>query len=196
MISNHPLDPSSWLSRYGDYLYSFCRLRVSDADTAEDLLQETMLTAYKARDTFRGQSSEITWLVSILRNKITDHYRKKDVLREAGDFSEWTQKESIDNFFDHATGHWLSETAPRAWDSADSSLLKDEFEDVLGQCLQKMPSKLAPVFMARFFDEEEAETICKVHGLSPSNYWVILHRARVMLRACLEKNWFLTKNPR
>ncbi len=186
-------DPSSWLTQYGDYLYSFCRLRVGHAETAEDLVQETLLSAYKARDSFKGQSTEITWLVSILKNKITDYYRKKDILRDAGSYLEESDREFAGDFFDAGNGHWLRSAAPQAWVQADSAVINEEFEAVMGKCLQKMPPKLAPVFMARFFDDEEAETICKVHGISPSNYWVIIHRAKVMLRACLEKNWFLTK---
>ena len=186
-------DPSSWLTQYGDYLYSFCRLRVGHAETAEDLVQETLLSAYKARDSFKGQSTEITWLVSILKNKITDYYRKKDIRRDAGSYLEGSDQEFAGDFFDAGNGHWLRSAAPQAWVQADSAVINEEFEAVMGKCLQKMPPKLAPVFMARFFDDEEAETICKVHGISPSNYWVIIHRAKVMLRACLEKNWFLTK---
>lgn len=193
---NFELTPSSWLTNYGDYLYSFCRLRVSHAETAEDLVQETLLTAYKAKDTFRGESAEITWLVSILKNKITDYYRRKNILKDAGDYLELSDKESIGDFFDPANGHWQRGAAPQTWNDADAALLEAEFENVLGRCLEKMPPKLAPVFMARFFDEEDSETICKVHGLSASNYWVIIHRAKVLLRACLEKNWFLTKTTR
>ncbi len=186
-------DPSSWLTQYGDYLYSFCRLRVGHAETAEDLVQETLLSAFKARDSFKGQSSEITWLVSILKNKITDYYRKKDILRDAGSYLEGSDQEFAGDFFDAGNGHWLRSAAPQAWVQADSAVINEEFETVMGKCLQKLPQKLAPVFMARFFDDEEAETICKVHGISPSNYWVIIHRAKVMLRACLEKNWFNSK---
>ncbi|MBL7850215.1 MAG: sigma-70 family RNA polymerase sigma factor [Cyclobacteriaceae bacterium] len=191
------LDPENWLPNYGDYLYSYCLQRVNHPETAEDIVQETLVAALRAKDGFKGESSEATWLVAILKNKITDFYRKKDVLKEAGDYLESTEKEFSEYFFDASNGHWLREAAPQSWsDSADAGLEKAEFDQVLRKCLEKMPPKLAPVFIARFFDDEDSETICKVHRISPSNYWVIMHRAKLLLRACLERNWFLSASPK
>lgn len=166
-------------------------MRVNHRETAEDLVQETFISAVKARETFKGDSSEKTWLVAILKNKIIDYYRKKDLLRDNGHYLEITEREFSDHFFDHNTGHWLRDAAPRAWsEPADMALDQEEFQDILQQCVKKMPPRLAPVFIARFFDDEDAESICKVHGISSSNYWVMIHRARVLIRSCLEKNWF------
>lgn len=185
------LQPERWLPDHGDYLYAFCLQRVNHPQTAEDLVQETLISAFKAKDSFKGDSSEITWLVAILKNKITDYYRKKDILKDAADYLESTEHEFGENFFD-SRGHWLPGSAPRAWaPGSDAALESREFDAVMKKCVEKMPPKLVPVFVARYLDEEDSETICKVHRLSPSNYWVILHRAKVLLRACLEKNWFL-----
>jgi len=185
------LDPENWLTRHGDYLLSFVMLRVGDKQLAEDLVQETLVSAWKSRDTFKGDSSEVTWLVAILRNKVTDYYRKRDILKDAVEYLGKTDQEFYNNFFDKTTGHWLREAAPKAWsESTDAGVESAEFDIILRDCVQKMPSRLAPVFVARFFEDEDAETICKAHGISPSNYWVIIHRAKVLIRACLEKNWF------
>lgn len=189
-----PLNPDSWLKSYGDYLFSYCMLRVNHRETSEDLVQETLISAFKARDTFRGDSSEATWLVTILKNKIIDHYRKKDVLKDAEDYLSSTDRDFSKNFFDPENGHWLREASPQAWDlAADFNIEQAEFNEVLQACVHKMPPKLVPVFIAKFFDDEDSETICKVHNISPSNYWVIIHRAKVLIRACLEKRWFLKK---
>jgi RNA polymerase sigma-70 factor (TIGR02943 family) len=186
------LQPERWLPDHGDYLYAYCLQRVNHQQIAEDLVQETLVAALKARDSFKGESSEATWLVAILKNKIIDYYRKKDILKNATDYLESTEDQFSDSFFDSRNGHWLPESAPGDWAvSADLAIETGEFDLVLNQCLQNMPPRLAPVFIARYFDEEDSATICKVHGLSASNYWVILHRAKVLLRACLEKNWFL-----
>lgn len=185
------LDPENWLNRYGDYLLSFGMLRVSDKQLAEDLVQETLVSAWKARESFKGGSSEITWLVSILRNKITDHYRKKDVLKDTANYLVKTENEFNDNFFDRSSGHWLNASAPKIWSEAsDAGIERAEFDTALRNCIEKMPPRFVPVFVARFFEDEDAETICKAHGISSSNYWVIIHRAKVMMRACLEKTWF------
>jgi RNA polymerase sigma-70 factor (ECF subfamily) len=185
------LNPDSWLTSYGDYLFSYCMLRINHRETAEDLVQDTLISAFRSKDSFKGESSEVTWLVAILKNKIIDYYRKKDILKDAQDYLKSTDGSFYENFFDPGDGHWLRDAAPRAWNSpADASVENDEFQRVLQACVQKMPPKLVPVFVAKFFDEEDSETICKVHNISPSNYWVIIHRAKVLIRACLEKNWF------
>ena len=192
--SNSLLDPGSWVRSFGDFLFSYALLKVGNRETAEDLVQETFVSAIKARDTFKGDSSEKTWLVAILKNKIIDYYRKNDVLKESADYVKETDDEFSDGYFDKSTGHWLKATAPRDWSvSADHSIQNAEFEKILHACIHKMPPKLIPVFLARFIDGEDSNVICKVHKLSASNYWVMIHRAKVLLRGCLEKNWFLTK---
>jgi len=169
-------------------------MKVGTTSIAEDLVQETFLSAIRAKDSFKGESTEKTWLVSILKNKIIDHYRKKDVLKNASEYIAETEQEFTGSFFDLNDGHWLRHMAPVAWgESADGAIDSAEFNDVLQNCIKKMPNKLAPVFIAKFIDEEDTDEICKVHNISSSNYWVILHRARVLMRSCLEKNWFMSK---
>jgi RNA polymerase sigma-70 factor (TIGR02943 family) len=188
------LEPASWVKSFGDYLFSYALLKIGDRDTASDLVQETFVSAIRGKDTFHGDSSEKTWLMAILKNKIIDHYLKKDVLKNASEYISETEADFSAHFFERANGHWLSDAAPQFWaESADSAINKTEFESILQMCVQKMPSKLIPVFVAKFMDDEDSETICKVHGISSSNYWVIIHRAKVLIRSCLEKNWFLTK---
>lgn len=188
------LNPAEWVTSLGDYLFSYAYMKVGDRATAEDLVQETFVSGIRSVDTFKGESSEKTWLVAILKNKIIDHYRKKDVLRNATEYVAETDFDFTKNFFDTNNGHWLAPASPSSWAaSADSSMESEEFEKTLQLCIHKMPSKLIPVFIAKFIDDEEPEIICKVYGISSSNYWVILHRAKVLIRSCLEKNWFLTK---
>ena len=189
----HSLNPDLWLKSYGDYLFSYCMLRVNHRETAEDLVQETLISAFRAKDSFKGESTEATWLTAILKNKIIDHYRSKDILKEAKDYLESTEQDFSNNFFEGQNGHWLRGSAPQQWSSpADTSVEQAEFAEILRTCIHKMPSKLVHVFVAKFFDDEDSETICKVHNITSSNYWVIVHRAKVLIRACLEKNWFHT----
>ena len=186
------LRPAEWLKNYGDYLYSLAFLKVSSKETAEDLVQDTFISAYKAKDSFREDSSEKTWLAAILKNKIIDHYRKKDVLKDAVSYITNTESEFDSHFFNENNGHWLDSAAPASWnETADKKFNQLEFNKILQYCIQKMPPKLVPVFMAKFLDEEDSEVICKVFNISSSNYWVILHRAKVLMRTCLEKKWFL-----
>ena len=189
------LNPADWLRLYGDYLFSLAMMKTGDKELAEDLVQETFFSAIKAKESFKGNSNEKTWLTAILKNKIIDHYRKKNVLKDAGDYLADTEQNFHNAFFSSAEndfGHWTKETAPQVWkmSGADNALNNKEFFRILQYCIEKMPSKLVPVFLAKFIDEEESEMICKAFNITPSNYWVIIHRAKVLMRSCLEKNWF------
>jgi RNA polymerase sigma-70 factor (TIGR02943 family) len=193
-INKETLKPTEWIKKYADYLYSLTLIKIGNKETAEDLVQETFLSALKAKDSFKGESSEKTWLTSILKNKIIDHYRKKDILKDVTIYISDTEQDFDKHFFNKNDGHWLTADAPLAWtESADAKITRNEFHQVLHYCVQKMPPRLVPVFVARFFDEADSEFICKEYKITPSNYWVMIHRAKVLIRSCLEKNWFLAK---
>jgi len=192
---NKALDPAGWVRLYGDYLFSLAMLKTGNKELAEDLVQETFLSAIKAKESFKGISNERTWLTVILKNKITDHHRKKDVLKDTDHYLAKTEQGFQSSFFSNAKkdlGHWTMEAAPQNWknDGADASLNNKEFIKILESCLEKMPARFAPVFLARYLDEDGAEIICKDFNITPSNYWVIVHRAKMLMRSCLEKNWF------
>ncbi len=190
------LHPGKWVHLYGDYLFSLAVMKTGNNELAEDLVQETFLSAIKAKETFKGNSSEKTWLTAILKNKIIDHYRKKNILQNAEDYLADTQQSFHNSFFSSSQddfGHWTKEASPQEWanEAADASVNYKEFFKILRFCIDKMPSRLVPVFLSRFIDEEDAENICKEFNISPSNYWVIIHRAKVLMRNCLEKHWFV-----
>lgn len=192
----HLLSPANkWIDLYGDYLYSIAVFKTNDKVVSQDLVQETFLSALKSREQFKGESSEKTWLTVILNNKIIDHYRKKNILRNTSDYLNETDENFHQAFFSDDIkewGHWKEETSPMAWvgENADSRLNNNELKKVMEYCLQKLPNSLAPVFFSRFLDEKNADKICKELNISSSNYWTIIHRAKILLRACLEKNWF------
>jgi RNA polymerase sigma-70 factor (ECF subfamily) len=189
------LQPEKWVMLYGDYLYSLAMMKTGNRETAQDLVQETFLSAVKAKDAFNGLSSEKTWLTTILRNKVVDFYRKKDVLKDASEYLSETDTSFHTAFFESAAesyGHWRHNTAPRAWsEGADAAIKRKEFYKILQYCIDKMPPKLIPAFVAKYIDETDTEKICKELDLSSSNYWVMIHRSKVLMRSCLEKNWFL-----
>ena len=71
-----PPGPAQWPDRYGDELYRFALSRVSDDNAAEELVQDTFLSALDGLVAFRGEASKRTWVFVILRRKIIDHYRR------------------------------------------------------------------------------------------------------------------------
>ncbi len=181
------LDANRWVKDYSDMLYRFAIPRVNDRDTARDLVQETFLAAWRNADNFKGEISEKNWLFTILKNKIIDHYRKAST-RLTVNLPETDQE---DHFFDEA-GHWQGAEGPQNWvPDAGKSLDRKEFYKVLENCRKNLKELQNIVFSMKYLDGFESEEICKELQLTPSNYWVLLHRAKLQLRSCLEKNWFL-----
>src|SRR6187402_2806157 len=97
---SHQLQPGRWLSAYGNSLYSYALIKTGDAKTAEDLLQDTFLSGIRAQASFKGNSTEKTWLFSILKNKIIDYYRKKDVLKDVSAYIADTEPGFSGHFFE------------------------------------------------------------------------------------------------
>jgi RNA polymerase sigma-70 factor (ECF subfamily) len=184
MSENTHIQPENWVSNYADYLYSFALRRINDPELCKDLIQETFIAALKSQNGFKGRSSERTWLTSILKNKIVDVYRSK-VSRESPDLNSGDQ--ALEGLFDN-NGHWKANHFPQQWDMNDSFESK-EFATMLRSCMGRLPSIWSVVFKLKYMDDERTDKICRDLNLTSSNYWVILHRAKVMLRACVEKNW-------
>jgi len=189
----HILNPEKWIDKYADYLYSFAYNRVNDGETAKDLVQETFLSALKARDGFKGEATEKTWLVSILKRKIIDLYRK-NAAHPQQSFEESEQyKVAYSHYFSETgfmQGEWNKTNAPKPWNvSEKNNMEQKEFKHILSQCLNKLPKMWASVFSLKYLEEEESESICKELNITSSNYWVIIHRAKLQMRECLEKNW-------
>ena len=191
-------EPRQWVARFGDELYRFALGRVPTAEAAEELVQETFVSALGALAAFRGQASERTWLFVILKRKIIDHYRRqaRSPLVSAGVYSRPGGIGSP-SFFMPDDGHWREEQYPMAWDDARSDegrgdvlLEQQELHAILRRCQQRLPPQQLAVFVLRFVEELPAEDICQELSITASNYWVIVHRAKLQLRRCLEKNWF------
>lgn len=172
-----------WLNEHGDYLYRFALARLRDATQAEDVVQETFLAAIKS-DSFGGQSSPRTWLTGILKHKIIDVMRKGVREMNISDIQE--DDANMDEFFDD-TGHWAEK--PLAWDIPHDALEQKQFLSVLQQCIDKLPKKAAAIFNMRDIQELENNEICKELNISTTNAWVMLYRARMGMRKCLEMHW-------
>ena len=188
----HLLEPHRWVERYGDYLFNYAIVRVNDREIAEDLVQETFLAGLKSRDGFRGDSSERTWLTSILKRKIVDSYRKKYTSKESS-FGEFEQTFFDGDFYkseDPVKGHWLEGKGPNSNSLLpEGELERTELMKYIRLCIGNLKPQLASAFIMKMIDEEDSDTICKELGITPSNLWVILHRARLKMRDCLEKKW-------
>ncbi len=179
--------PENWIDLHGDILYRYALSRVGKPEIAEDLVQEALLAALQNAKSFLGGSSERTWLISILKRKIIDHFRKTGREKPLSGSEEARLSYEDGGYFDE-TGHWKN---IQEWGSLPSDILEDkEFWRVLSGCLDKLPLRMRQVFLLSEQDGLKGKEVCKVLGLSPSNLWVLLHRAKNGLRQCLETNWF------
>jgi RNA polymerase sigma-70 factor (ECF subfamily) len=186
-------DPALWTEKYGDILFSYAMSRIYRRELAEDLVQETFLSALRSKESFKGESKEQTWLISILKNKIIDHYRKAGSSREKMILDqnwEYSGEESPFQQEGPFKGHWKKEAAPgRSGFSMEDMIEKEEFQRILELCVGLLPEKWAAAFTLKIMEECESTEICKDLDISSSNLWVILHRARLKVRECLEKKW-------
>lgn len=188
--SQNVLNPAQWVELYSDYLYKYAYYRVNNDELAQDLVQDCFLAALKGADSYKGEASEKTWLVSILKNKIIDHYKKASTKNESPLQLSTYDAPSYDYFFDkEAKGHWKGESKPKDWAVTENNFDIKEFYKTLEKCLGQLPEKWKGVFTMSLLDDEEAKQVCKEFEISPSNFWVIIHRAKLQVRACLEKNW-------
>ena len=172
-----------WLSEHGDYLYRFALARLRDPHLAEDAVQETFLAAIK-NPSFAEQSSPRTWLTGILKHKVIDILRKS--VREIAASELVEEDANMDEFFD-AQGHWTD--MPQNWGIPDNALELQQFLAVLQDCLDRLPAKQQTLFMLRDVEENPNEEICKELNITATNAWVMLYRARMGMRKCLEMNW-------
>lgn len=174
-------DPARWLQEHGDYLFRYARRRLYTDELAEDAVQETLLAAFKAHRQFAGESSERTWLTGILKHKIVDLIRSqaREVTASGGD----NDNDDWESLFDQS-GHWL-ETF-RDWGNPESELEKSRIRQALDECFRRLKPALAQIFSLRELSGLGNEEICKELDISATNAWVMLHRARLFLRECLD----------
>ncbi|MEP3477769.1 MAG: sigma-70 family RNA polymerase sigma factor [Fuerstiella sp.] len=178
------LGPSSWQETYGDYLFHFAKSRLSDSFVAEEVVQDTLLGALQSFSKFKGQASELTWLVGILRNKIADHYRGKSRAR-------------VDAFTDSIlayTSDWADVETAKVSDSVWSvapadELERQEFWEVIHESMNRMPAGVATAFRLSVIEGQSTAAICDELNISSGNFWVRLHRARNYLAQIVNDRW-------
>lgn len=168
-------------------LLRIARLQLRNDTWAEDVVSETLIAALENAASFAGQSQVKTWVVGILKHKIIDQFRKtsREVSMEAQ--TESAEVETFDELF-RPNGHRLE--TPADWGDPEASLSRTQFLEILQLCLDKLPANLGRIFMMREWLEYETNQICKELSITPTNCFVMLFRARMRLRECLELNWF------
>ncbi len=189
-------DPAVWVEENGNFLYAYAFSRVRNESVAEDLVQETLLAAMQSQNKFEAKSAEKTWICGILKHKIVDYFRKSS--REVELTDEEADMSSYDYLFREEgvwKDHWTAESRPMVWNENPEKCLENrEFRGILTHCLGELPERVANCFTLREMDGLDSAEICAILEISPNNFWVMMHRARLHLRRCLNFNWFRKGN--
>lgn len=168
------------VEEHSDYLLSFAMSKLRDLDLSKDLVQDTFVSAITKIETFENRSNIRTWLTSILNRKIIDHWRK----------AETRYTDPISSFFDQddSQKHWILDKKENAsMETIEDEIIHEETNNDLMDCVGKLPEKWKGVIASKYLDEKVSEEICKDLNITPSNLWVIIHRAKLLLRDCLKK---------
>ena len=185
MSTNADIDVNALVEDHSDYLLSFAMSKLRDLDLAKDLVQDTFLSALTKLESFEHRSKLRTWLTSILNRKIIDHWRK----------AETRYTDPVSSFFsqdEKKSGHWLDSKGNQGnLGTVEDQISQEETMVELAECLDKLPEKWRGVVASKYLDELESEQICKEFEITPSNLWVIIHRAKLVLRDCLQAKWKL-----
>ncbi len=180
-----PADYCRQIEALRPVLLKYARLQLRNEAWAEDAVSETLLAALEKPHAFGGQSQLKTWLIGILKHKLVDQIRKnsRELSTTAGDDGE-----DLENLLFASDGHWRE--AQHDWGNPEDALRQVDFMKVLEACVEKLPGQQGRLFMMREWLELESEEICKELAITPTNLWVMLHRARLRLRECLQLGWF------
>lgn len=167
-------------------LLKYARLQLRNEAWAEDAVSETLLAALEKPQAFGGKSQFKTWLIGILKHKLVDQIRRHS--REVSGSTEADDGEDLDELLFTAAGHWRE--SPHDWGNPEDALRQVDFMKVLEACVEKLPGQQGRLFMMREWLELDSDEICTALAITPSNLWVMLHRARLRLRECMQAGWF------
>ncbi len=177
-------DLNAWVETYTEEMVRWAFQKTSSQEIARDLVQDTFLAAAEKYENFLGKSTPKTWLFAILNNKIVDYYRKQ--MRQP--------TISADNLFSDVfdeNGSWQSQRVPKDWHQKEEHLLDNEdFKIVLKNCMEALPDKWYTCIKMKYLVNKSGDEICQELKIAPTNYWQIIHRAKIQLRQCIESNWF------
>lgn len=171
------------VNTYTKDLFAYTFSKVQQKEVAEDIVQDTFLSAYQSYEKFEGKSNAKTWLFSILQHKIADYFRLKyKAVKEV-------HIDVIEQFFDE-NDRWKPEYRPQDWGNEKALLDDPEFAKTLKGCFEHLPEKWSSAVKLKYLEEHDADGICNQLEITKANFWQIIHRAKLQLRNCLELKWF------
>ena len=191
-MSGHILYDDDFLETLRRQMLKFASLQLSDGHLAEDAVQEALIGALRNAKSFSGRSALQTWVFAILKNKIADLLRQRQRVVDASSLLHEDEEDEDFAALFNRKGFWGPDDHPTNWGNPHETLRESQFWRVIEACLEGLPANQARVFMMREFVELDSGEICASVGISTSNLNVMLYRARMRLRECLENRWFVS----
>jgi RNA polymerase sigma-70 factor (TIGR02943 family) len=180
---------AQWVHQFSDELYSWAYFKTSNKEVAEDLVQDTFLAAFQKIEQFEGKSQPKTWLFSILNNKIIDYYRlSARTTKKSFSLTETSGIERSEGLFS-SYGCWKTNAIKANYDQEAALLDNPEFNAVLEECLEDLPPKWKVAITSKYLSTKNSDEICQELEITPSNYWQIVHRSKLLLKKCLDLKW-------
>jgi RNA polymerase sigma-70 factor (ECF subfamily) len=189
ITQNNKIVLEKWVKQFSDELFSWALYKTSSKETAEDLVQETFLAAFRKLDTFQGKSQPKTWLFSILNNKVIDYYRSSaKTTKQNFSLTESSGVAITEGLFNQY-GCWKTNDVNPIWDQEEELLDNPDFNNTLEICMEELPTKWQLAITSKYLTQKNATEICQELEITVSNYWQIVHRAKLLLKKCLDIKW-------
>ncbi len=163
------------IKQYAPRVYAIAIRMVNDRDEAEEVLQETFISACKSIKKFEGRSALSTWLHRIATNAALMHLRKRK-----------NREVSLDAPIVTQDGEDMYREVQDWAFSPDDHALNSETRDMLEKAIAELPETLRTVFVLREIEGYSTEETANILDISISATKVRLHRARLRLRQLLE----------
>ena len=185
--TNSHQEISKWLDKYGDDMYSWAYYKTSSKETAEDLVQDSLVAAYKSFEKYKPGTNPKTWLYTILNNKIIDYYRSSNTRKSINESSLIGNSLEGDMYDSNGV---FSKVQDSLWGNTEKHLLDNsEFNEILNNCINALPTNWRNVILGKYFHHKKGSKISKDLGITSSNMWQMAHRAKLQLKSCLDQNW-------
>jgi RNA polymerase sigma-70 factor (ECF subfamily) len=168
-------------------LLRYANMQLRCEAMAEDVVSETLLAILEKPDAYGGASSLRTYATGILKHKVVDALRRRGRELPIEPLDEQSIDEAIDALFNE-DGHWAER--PQSWGVPEQALQQREFFEVLQRCIDRLPPRLGRIFMMREWLELQVEQVCEQLNITANHCGVMMYRARMQLRECLDRNWF------
>lgn len=162
--------------------YTHACIQLGCKDTAKDIVQESILTAYEKLHQFQGKSSLETWIFAILNNKILQHFRSKQKEQR---YLEIDSEKLLFNKNGGWEKEWMNESLLDI-EQKEAEQGKNKLWKLLMDCLNALKEQHRQIVLFKFYFNKNTKEICEECNVSEDNVWQIIHRSKLQLKVCIQ----------